>query len=99
MDARDLGITNPADISWVNSRLTGMPILTHREKLSAPLGLAKIKRRAFVLCEQFGFHHFAEIARQQGFDLVKSIGAGHDVQLTHPGRLAWNLIESQRLDI
>jgi len=87
LEAAQLGVTEPADALWVNQRLVPMPILTHQEKLVAPRGLARSQRRAFILCERFSFHGFAEQARAEGFDIATSIDAGHDVQLTHAAQL------------
>jgi pimeloyl-ACP methyl ester carboxylesterase len=88
MSAEDLGVSDPTLARWVEARLTPMPIRTHQEALDAPLGRARTRRRAFILCEQFGFHAFAAQARDEAFDVVRSIDSGHDVQLTHPHQLA-----------
>jgi len=88
LDAADLGVTDPSDASWVNGRLTPMPIMTHRERLAVPRHRARALRRSFVLCRRFGFHAFAAQARADGFDVVTEIDAGHDVQVTHPRELS-----------
>ncbi len=87
MDAAEFGIADPVDAAWVNERLTPMPIRTHREKVAAPRDLARSKKRAFIFCERSFFGGFAEHAAADGFDVVTSVDAGHDVQLTHPAEL------------
>jgi pimeloyl-ACP methyl ester carboxylesterase len=92
MSAADLGVADPDDARWVDEHLTPMPILTHRERVDAIDHRDQSLRRAFVLCEQFGFHAFAEQARAEGFEVVKTIDAGHDVQVTHPLELCEMLL-------
>jgi pimeloyl-ACP methyl ester carboxylesterase len=88
MSAQDLGVTEPADVEWMKSNLTPMPILTHREKVDAPLRKAFKIPSTYIHCQQFGLGaRFAAQARHDGCRVLEA-DAGHDVMLTHPERLA-----------
>ena len=87
MSAEELGVTDPKDAKWVNEMLTPMPMMTHVEKVAAESDRARSLLRSYILCESFGFQHFAELARTMEFHRVASIDSGHDVQLTQPQEL------------
>ena len=88
MTAADFGVVDPQWAQWVNDRLTPMPIRTHQEPLEAPQGNATQLRRVYLSCTQFGFAGFAQKARDEHFDQVATIDAGHDVQVTEPAQLS-----------
>jgi pimeloyl-ACP methyl ester carboxylesterase len=82
------GVTDPADIAWMNARLTATPILTHREKLNAPKMKAKTLPRYFVHCTQFSLGgQFAAKIRRDGAT-VYGLDTGHDAMITEPKKLA-----------
>lgn len=82
------GVTDPADIAWMNSRLTPLPILTHQEKLNASKMKAKLLPRYFVHCTQFRLAgEFAEKIRRQGATVFE-LNSGHDAMITQPRELA-----------
>lgn len=86
-DPEDFGVTDPHDITWMKSRLTPMPILTHQEKLEAPKMNAKKLSRYFIHCTQFGLRDFAEkIRREEG--TVFELDSGHDAMIIQPDKLS-----------
>ncbi len=88
MSAEDFGVTKPADVKWVNSHLTPMPILTHREKVEAPKSAASKIPSTYIECVQSGLGAgFARRARQDGWRVLQ-LDSEHDVMVTDPGRLA-----------
>jgi hypothetical protein len=71
----------------MESRLTPMPILTHREKLDAPKMKAKKLPHYFVHCTQSGMRGFAEkIRREKG--TVFELDTGHNAMITEPEKLS-----------
>ncbi|XXF77202.1 alpha/beta fold hydrolase [Myxococcaceae bacterium GXIMD 01537] len=92
MDAKALGVTDPADAAWVDQRLRRMPIATFEqpvrfseEKLA---GLA----RTYLRCAGFGgFGPTAERLRAKGWD-VRDLPCGHDAMLAAPVELSQALL-------
>lgn len=88
MSPQELGVTEPADVKWVRSHLTPLPILTHREKVDAPQRKAFKIPSAYIECLQFGLGAgFSAKARRDGWRVLK-VDSGHDVMVTHPKMLA-----------
>jgi pimeloyl-ACP methyl ester carboxylesterase len=83
----DFGVSDPGDIRWMESRLTPMAILTHQEKLDAPVMRAKKLQRYFLHCTQFGMGGFAEKIRREG-GTVFELDTGHDAMITKPEELS-----------
>jgi len=82
------GVTDPSDIAWMATRLTPLPILTHREKLNAPKMKAKMLPRYFVHCTQFNLGgQFAKKIRREGA-AVFELNSGHDAMIIEPKKLA-----------
>jgi pimeloyl-ACP methyl ester carboxylesterase len=91
----NFGISDSRDLAWMTPRLTPMPILTHAEKLDAPLMKAKELPRSFIHCAQFGLGGFGEKIRGEGGD-VYSLDTGHDAMVTEPQELAEILLQHLR---
>lgn len=85
-----LGITNPADAVWVQSRLTPMPLLTHQQRVHLSSSDARELPRTYILCTQFGFHATAHEAQSLGWDYFR-LDKGHDAMITMPEELAQTL--------
>ena len=67
MSPQELGVTKPADVKWVRTHLTPMPILTHREKVDAPQRKASKIPSTYIECLQFGLGAgFVAQARRDG---------------------------------
>jgi pimeloyl-ACP methyl ester carboxylesterase len=90
MSPEDLGITNPADAAWVQSRLRPMPLLTHQQRISLTSSQAQKLPRTYILCTQFGFHSSAREAQRLGWDYFQ-LETGHDAMITMPRELAQTL--------
>ncbi len=91
-EPENFGVTDPQDLAWMTPRLTPMPMLTHAEKLDAPLMKAKNLPRSFIHCTQFGLGGFGEKIRGEGGD-VYSLDTGHDAMVTQPRELAEILLK------
>jgi pimeloyl-ACP methyl ester carboxylesterase len=90
MSPVDLGITDPADISWVGERLTPMPLLTHQQRVRLASTQAQQIPRTYILCTQFGFHSAARETQSLGWDYFE-LESGHDAMITMPNELAQTL--------
>ncbi|MFQ6029277.1 MAG: alpha/beta fold hydrolase [Dehalococcoidia bacterium] len=88
LSPEDMGVTEPADVEWVRTRLTPMPILTHREKVEAPQRRAFQIPATYIYCLQFELGAgFAAQARRHGWQVLEA-DTRHDVMVTHPDLLA-----------
>lgn len=88
MSPQELGVTEPADVKWVKTQLTPLPILTHREKVDAPQRKAFKIPSTYIQCLQFGLGAgFAAQARRDGWRVLE-VESGHDVMITNPKKLA-----------
>jgi pimeloyl-ACP methyl ester carboxylesterase len=54
----ELGMTNPDDIYWMNSRLSPMPWHTHDQPLGITNPKAKILPKSYIFCTEFGNAQF-----------------------------------------
>jgi pimeloyl-ACP methyl ester carboxylesterase len=88
MPPQDLGVTKKADVKWMTTHMTPMPILTHREKVDAPQRKAFKIPSTYIHCLQFGLGAgFARQARRNGWQVL-DVDDGHDVMITNPKLLA-----------
>jgi pimeloyl-ACP methyl ester carboxylesterase len=78
-----MGVTDPADVAWMNERLTDFPIGAYREKVHMP----SRPPSAYIHCTRFGFTETAARCRAMGWPVLP-IDASHDVMVTHPHELA-----------
>jgi pimeloyl-ACP methyl ester carboxylesterase len=90
MSPMDMGITNPADAAWVQSRLKPMPLLTHQQPFQVSSNQVGQLPRTYILCTQFGFHATAREAKKLGWDCFE-LETGHDAMITMPNELALTL--------
>jgi pimeloyl-ACP methyl ester carboxylesterase len=90
MSPAALGITKPADVAWVQARLTPMPLLTHQQRVHLTSSQARQLPRTYVLCTQLGFQASAREAKSLGWDYFQ-LEIGHDAMITVPNELAHTL--------
>jgi pimeloyl-ACP methyl ester carboxylesterase len=90
MSPATMGIPNPADIAWTQSRLTPMPLLTHQQRIRMISSQAQQLPRTYILCTQFGTHAFAQEAQNLGWDYFQ-LETGHDAMITMPNEVAQTL--------
>jgi pimeloyl-ACP methyl ester carboxylesterase len=90
MSPEDMGISEPADIDWTQSRLTPMPLLTHQQRIRLTSVQARKLPRTYILCTQFGFHATAREAQSLGWDYFQ-LDTGHDAMIIVPDELAQTL--------
>jgi len=82
-----MGITDPADIAWVQDRLTPLPIFTHQQPYRLTSAAALQLPKTYVLCTGFGFQSTAREAQSLGWDYFE-LETGHDAMITMPDELA-----------
>jgi pimeloyl-ACP methyl ester carboxylesterase len=88
------GLTEPADIDWVDRRLTPHPLRTYAEPfpLSVPLGGGRPV--TYVACIDPAYpavHSAHAIARREGWEF-RELVAGHDAMISAPKATADELI-------
>ena len=83
----EYGVTNPDDISWMNSRLFPMPWHTHDQPLKITNLKAKILPKSYICCTEFGNAQFkAQKSAAVDWD-YHELMKGHDVMITAPKEL------------
>lgn len=88
-----LGITDPADLAWMEPRMVDQPYRTFTQAVRVPPESGKKARRVYLLSSDR--KHYLEAAKRaqaQGFHVLKVPGAGHDVMVTQPRELVDALI-------
>lgn len=96
-DSSTLGVTDPADIAWMERRLAPIPVDTMAQPISLGNPAATDLQRTFIRCtdsEPEGL--IPELARSVRDDPAwnyREIHACHDVMVTEPEALAKILIE------
>lgn len=93
LDAKAMGVSDPADAAWVDARLRRMPIAPFEQPLKFnEAKVAKLKR-SYLRCTGFpGFATLAPRLREGGWD-VEELASGHDAMLAAPAELAQALLK------
>lgn len=86
-----LGVTDPRDVAWLQSRMTPQPRRTFAEPTRLAGAVEQIPCRA-VLCTPDNGMPFAAWAQEFGWETV-TLAAGHDAMVTSPTGLADLLLE------
>lgn len=91
------GVTDPADVAWMEPRRHPHPVRTLHEPVRLSLGPTERAPRAYVACARheplvalFGvdpLSTFVDRARAEGWPIT-TIDAGHDAMVTAPGLVA-----------
>jgi pimeloyl-ACP methyl ester carboxylesterase len=89
--ATAVGVTEPADVAWLEARLTPQPRLTFSDATTLTGAVEAIPCRA-VLCTPPGPMPFATLAADFGWKTVE-LESGHDAMTTAPAALAGILLE------
>lgn len=90
----DMGVTDPADASWIKPRLVPMPLRTHEQAVRLESAEAERLPRSYVRCTGSGtFATVAEGARARGWD-YHELQTGHDAMITAPCELARLLVKT-----
>ena len=84
-----LGVVDPADIAWVEARLTPQPVQTYLQPV-ASADFAAVADRTYVACTAPGLAVLEESRRraEAGGWRVLTLAAGHDALVTHPREVA-----------
>jgi pimeloyl-ACP methyl ester carboxylesterase/ferredoxin len=84
-----LGVTDPADVAWMASRLRDQPYATFTQPVRLGAQWPGPARPVYVLSsERKHYLEAAERAAAKGFHLLRIPGAGHDAMVTRPGEVA-----------
>lgn len=83
----EFGVTDPDDISWMNSRLDPMPWHTHDQPLRITNPKTKILAKSFICCSEFGNAQFKAQKSSEDWD-YHELMKGHDIMITAPTELA-----------
>jgi pimeloyl-ACP methyl ester carboxylesterase len=97
--ALDLGIRDPADREWVDSKLTEQPIGVSLSPIRLTGARDRVPKKTYVLAtryagsssERFRAIH-DRLSRTSGWS-VRQVSSGHDVMVDAPGELAEILVE------
>lgn len=86
------GISDPAEITWMQARLRPMPLATFEQPVRAPTAAAARLPRMCIFCtESKGFRYISQRAQEAGLD-YHELAAGHDAMVTAPEELARVLV-------
>lgn len=93
----ELGVTNPADVAWLDNRLGPHPLKTDQEPLVLKNDAVARLPRTFIYCsDRTGPSTLTEMAKkvqaQDGWR-YREIHTGHDAMVTAPQELAALLLE------
>jgi pimeloyl-ACP methyl ester carboxylesterase len=85
------GVTDPADISWMKTRLSPMPWHTHDQPIRLSNPEARSVPKSYISCTEYNnFHFMAQRAKSAGWD-YHELKTGHDAMITVPDRLVQTL--------
>jgi pimeloyl-ACP methyl ester carboxylesterase len=91
-----LGLTDPSDIRWVQSKLTDQPLKTLFQPLQLVTGTEEAIPRTYIYCTNppLGFFEkFAKQAQSEGWPYFE-LQTGHDAMITRPQELADLLLKA-----
>jgi pimeloyl-ACP methyl ester carboxylesterase len=86
------GVTEPADVAWVQPRLTPQPLATMSEPVDLHRFYELSTPRTYVHCSAFDLVLHADRASALGWSRI-DLDAQHDLMVTEPQRLAQLLLE------
>jgi pimeloyl-ACP methyl ester carboxylesterase len=89
-NAVEFGVSDPADVEWVDRRLTGHPIHTFDEPVELTGAWESIKTKTNVHCERWSITHTDSLTERLEADAAWTtyrIDSGHDVMISHPERV------------
>lgn len=85
------GVTDPADIRWMKTRLSPMPWHTHDQPVRLTNSEAMNIPKSYVSCTEYNnFHFMAQKAKSAGWD-YHELKTGHDAMITVPVKLVRKL--------
>lgn len=89
--AKRLGVTDPQDAAWIESRTTPMPLACFEERVRLGRPEAAALPRSYVFCTRWNFGDTAARCRAAGWD-YHELDTGHDAMVTEPEGLAGILL-------
>ena len=96
-----MGVTDPADVAWVESKLTPHPVKTFQEPIHFDAARLKGLKKTFIRCTgekgERGMSPSAERCKAAPEEWsYKELATGHDAMVTLPDRLAEMFMEAAR---
>lgn len=92
LSAKDMGVTDPKDVAWLEPRLRPMPLAAFEQPLVFDEAKVARLKRNYLRCKGFpGTEPIAAQLTKQGWD-VQVLDAGHDVMVAAPAELAKALL-------
>ena len=87
------GVTDPADVRWMKTRLSPMPWHTHDQPIRLINSETNTIPRSYISCTEYNNFHFMALgAKSAGWD-YHELRTGHDAMITVPKDLV-ELLES-----
>jgi len=87
------GVTEPADIRWMKTRLCPMPWHTHDQPVRLTNSEANNIPKSYISCTEYNnFHIMAQRAKSAGWD-YHELKTGHDAMITVPVKLVQKLVQ------
>jgi hypothetical protein len=98
LDASHWGVSDPADVAWVNSKVSPQPIKTYQDHLQSA-ERARAHASTYIECSAStlpGAEVEWQRARSQGTarHRFQVLDAPHDAMITHPQQVATLLLEA-----
>lgn len=88
------GITDEADVAWVQARLGDQPLKTFTQPVRLPEAANQSVKRTFIQCTHAPwFAEAADRAKREGYGYREMFSAGHDAMLTQADKLSEILLE------
>ncbi|MFT4564076.1 MAG: pimeloyl-ACP methyl ester carboxylesterase [Gammaproteobacteria bacterium] len=89
-DAGGFGVTDPADATWVNRRMTAHPLAAFEDRLELSGAWESIKTRRYIRCEKFQIAHGEPLIARLEADpkwQTERWDCGHSPHVTEPARV------------
>jgi pimeloyl-ACP methyl ester carboxylesterase len=88
------GVTEPADIAWMEARLGDQPLKTFTQPVRISEDISARVPHTFILCgKSRQFVEAGERAKRRSFRYRELLSAGHDAMISQPAELAKLLLE------
>ena len=85
------GVTDPADIRWMKTRLSPMPWHTHDQPVRLTNSEAMNIPKSYISCTEYNnFHFMTQRAKSAGWE-YHELETGHDAMITVPVKLVHKL--------
>lgn len=100
--ASALGVTDPADVAWIERRMRPMPVGTYLDGITLERGGAEGLARTYVAAAAPFYPPMRVVRERVSADpswRYETIATGHDMMVTAPGLLAGRLLQIARTGV